>query len=60
MDKWEYRSHWVSHGQEKVDGQKKAVGSWLNELGGQGWELVSAIGGGIDLYRLFFKRRLTG
>lgn len=40
MEQWEYRSHHVTKWASIVDGQKKDLDPWLNELGRQGWELV--------------------
>lgn len=60
MEQWEYRSHLVNEGGPTVDEQKKALDPWLNELGGQGWELVGAAASGASglRYQLFFKRRV--
>jgi hypothetical protein len=62
MRQWEYR--WVvipgNLGKMKVDGQKIQAYDYVNQLGGQGWELVaveqSFPGSGISDYILFFKR----
>ncbi len=66
MQKWEY--YWVvipgSLRKIKVDGQKIQSHDHVNELGGEGWELVaveqSFPGSGISDYILFFKRPLAG
>ena len=64
MQKWEYK--WVvipgSLRKMKVSEQREKVQSldYVNELGNQGWELVSVEqsypGSGISDYILFFKR----
>ncbi len=47
-----------------MDGQKIQSHDYVNELGGEGWELVAVEqnfpGSGISDYILFFKRPLAG
>lgn len=62
MDKWEYLWIVIPHSLGKMKVNKQKVGSldYVNELGDDGWELVSVEqgwpGAGISDYILFFKR----
>lgn len=61
MNKWEYLSFRVpaNLGKAKIQNQKFPVPEYLNHLGEQGWELVSAAPHPAGGFQLFFKKEKT-
>ena len=65
MQKWEYMTVRLDHGQNQVIGvgtPQTGISSWLDGRGSAGWELISAVSCSdySDQVRLYFKRLLGG